>query len=402
MITVDEARSCILDALEALPAEEISLTQATGRVLAEDVVSRVTKPPVAVSAMDGYAVRAAETGTIPAVLDVVGTAPAGHAIQRPLGPGEAVRIFTGGAVPEGADAVVIQENTEREGAKVTILGSAGEGLHVRPAGLDFARGDPAGLAGRLLGPREIGLIASMNCLWLKVTRRPRIAIMGTGDELVMPGEVPRPDQIVSSNSLMLAALVAEAGGEAVSLGIAADDESAIRDMIRRSARCDMLVVTGGMSVGEHDLVRKVMAEEGMALDFWKVAMRPGKPLAFGVLDTLPVLGFPGNPVSTLVCGHLFLRPAIHLMLGLKDGGTKEEAAILATGLPANDERQDYLRAALTRDVGGNLLADPFARQDSSMMAVLSRASCLIVRPAHACALKAGERVRVIRLNPLDT
>ena len=402
MITVDEARSRILGALETLPAEEVSLTQATGRVLADDVVSRVTKPPVAVSAMDGYAVRAADTGTVPAVLDVVGRAPAGHALQRPLDPGEAVRIFTGGAVPEGADAVVIQENTEREGAKVTILAPVREGLHVRPAGLDFARGDPAGLAGRRLGPREIGLIASMNCLWLKVARRPRIAIMGTGDELVMPGEVPRSDQIVSSNSLMLAALVAEAGGEAVNLGIAADDERAIRDMIRRSARCDMLVVTGGMSVGEHDLVRKVMSEEGMALDFWKVAMRPGKPLGFGVLGTLPVLGFPGNPVSTLVCGHIFLRRAIHLMLGLRDGGTTEESAILAAGLSANDERQDYLRATLSRDPGGNLLADPFARQDSSMMAVLSRASCLIVRPAHACALEAGERVRVIRLDLLDT
>ncbi len=398
MITVDEARSRILAALAVLPAEDLALPQAAGRVLAQDVLSKVTKPPVAVSSMDGYALRSADAGTAPAVLDVVGEVPAGHPLERSLGPGEAARIFTGGALPRGADAVVIQENAARDGARVTLLVPAGQGAHVRPAGLDFARGAPAGLAGRRLGPREIGLIAAMNCLWLKVTRRPRVAIMGTGDELVMPGEEPGAGRIVSSNSLVLAALVACAGGEPVMLGLAADDEAAIRGMVRRSSRCDMLVVTGGMSVGDHDLVRKVMAQEGMALEFWKVAMRPGKPLAFGLLDGLPVLGFPGNPVSTLVCGHLFLRPAIDRMLGLEESLAGEETARLATGLPANDDRQDYLRAALTRNGDGELVAEPFPRQDSSMLAVLSKASCLVVRPPHAAPVDAGCRVPIIRLD----
>ena len=401
MITVDEARTRIFAALGRLPAEQVSLPQAAGRVLAEDIVSRVTKPPVAVSSMDGYAVRAADTRTVPAVLEIIGEAPAGHALDVSLDAGQAVRIFTGGKVPDGADCVVIQENTRRDGAEVTILSSSREGRHVRPAGLDFSRGEPGGLGGRRLGPREVGLAASMNCLWVKVTRRPRIAIMGTGDELVMPGEMPRADQIIGSNSLVLAALVAEAGGEAVNLGIAPDDEHAIRDVVRRSAHCDMLVVSGGMSVGEHDLVRKVMTDEGMALDFWKVAMRPGKPLAFGMLGALPVLGLPGNPVSTMVCGHLFLRPAIHRMLGRTDGGVGEDMAVAAAALAANDERQDYLRAKLSRDTRGILLAEPFPRQDSSMVSVLSRSSCLIVRPPHAPAAEAGERVRIIRLSSCD-
>ena len=398
MISVDEAGTRIRRNLARVPFEEVTLSQSAGRVLAVDVVSAVTKPPAAVSSMDGYAVRAADVSTVPTTLDVVGEAPAGHALTGTIGPGETVRIFTGGVLPAGADSVVIQEYTVRDGSRVTVQESVHEGRFVRQRGLDFARGDAAGLAGRLLGPREIGLIASMNASWVQIARRPRIAIMGTGDELVRPGDVPRPDQVVSSNSLVLGALVTQAGGEAVNLGIARDNRQSILDCLRHAAGSDMLVVTGGMSVGEHDLVRTVMEDQGMDLDFWKVAMRPGKPLAFGLLGSMPVLGFPGNPVSTLVCGHLFLRPAIHTMLGRVDGDTGKETAITTTDLAANDERQDYLRATHARNPSGQLEATAFDRQDSSMVAVLASASCFIVRAPHAPAVPAGGQVAVIRLD----
>ena len=398
MISVDEAGARIRRNLARVPFEEVTLSQSAGRVLAVDVVSAVTKPPAAVSSMDGYAVRAVDVSTVPTTLVIVGEAPAGHALTGTIGPGEAVRIFTGGVLPAGADSVVIQENTVRDGSRVTVQESVHEGRFVRPQGLDFAQGDAAGLVGRLLGPREIGLIASMNASWVQVARRPRIAIMGTGDELVRPGDIPRPDQVVSSNSLVLGALVTQAGGEAVNLGIARDNRQSILECLRHAAGSDMLVVTGGMSVGEHDLVRKVMDEQGMDLDFWKVAMRPGKPLAFGLLGSMPVLGFPGNPVSTLVCGHLFLRPAIHAMLGRVDGDTGTETAITTTDLTANDERQDYLRAILARNAAGQLEATAFDRQDSSMVAVLASASCFIIRPPHAPAVPAGGQVSIMRVD----
>ncbi|MDE0045324.1 MAG: molybdopterin molybdotransferase MoeA [bacterium] len=398
MISVDEAGARIRRNLARVPFEEVTLSQSAGRVLAVDVVSAVTKPPAAVSSMDGYAVRAVDVSTVPTTLDIVGEAPAGHALTGTIGPGEAVRIFTGGVLPVGADSVVIQENTVRDGSRVIVQESVHEGRFVRQRGLDFAQGDAAGLAGRLLGPREIGLIASMNASWVQVARRPRIAIMGTGDELVRPGDVPRSDQVVSSNSLVLGALVTQAGGEAVSLGIARDNRQSILDCLRHAAGSDMLVVTGGMSVGEHDLVRKVMEDQGMDLDFWKVAMRPGKPLAFGLLGSMPVLGFPGNPVSTLVCGHLFLRPAIHTMLGRVDGDIGKEPAITTTDLAANDERQDYLRATHTRNASGQIDVTAFDRQDSSMVAVLASASCFIIRAPHAPAVPAGGQVTILRLD----
>ncbi len=398
MIRVDEAGARIRRHLARLPFEEVALSQAAGRVLAVDVVSKVTKPSAAVSSMDGYAVRAVDTAAAPTTLDIVGEAAAGHALSGSIGPGEAVRIFTGGVLPGGADSVVIQENAVRDGSRVTVRESVPEGRFVRQRGLDFAEGDAAGLAGRLLGPREIGLIASMNASWVQVARRPRIAIMGTGDELVRPGDVPRSDQVVSSNSLVLGALVTQAGGEAINLGIARDNRQSILDCLRRAAGSDILVVTGGMSVGEHDLVRRVMDEQGMDLDFWKVAMRPGKPLAFGLLNSMPVLGLPGNPVSTLVCGHLFLRPAMHVMLGRVDSDTGEETAITTTDLAANDERQDYLRATQVRGASGRLEVTAFDRQDSSMVAVLASASCFIIRAPHAPAVAAGGHVTVLRLD----
>ncbi|MBN34150.1 MAG: molybdopterin molybdenumtransferase MoeA [Rhodospirillaceae bacterium] len=396
MIPVDEARQRILGGVNRLAAEQVAISEAAGRVLAQSVVSRITKPPHPVSAMDGYAVRAADVAAVPATLDVVGEAPAGGSYDKALEPGQAVRIFTGGPVPNGADTIIIQENTTRDSAVVTVQKSAAEGTYVRRKGLDFAEGDAGPQAGCLLGPREIGLIAAMNVPWLKVTRRPRIAILGTGDEIVMPGEPLGLNQIVSSNSLSLAAIARDAGAEPINLGIAPDNEDALRSMVSGAKRADMLVVTGGMSVGEHDLVRKVLADEGLDLDFWKIAMRPGKPLAFGVLGDTPMLGFPGNPVSTMVCGHLFLRACIGKMLGLPpDDG--EETATLGADLGANDERQDYMRASLDRDAQGHLVATPFNRQDSSMLATLALSSCLIIRPPHAEPARSGDLVSVIRL-----
>jgi len=397
MIPVEDARQRILAGFSALPAEQVAISDAAGRVLAQDVVSRITKPPHPVSAMDGYAVRAADVSVVPATLRVVGEAPAGGAHDGTLQSGEAVRIFTGGPVPAGADTVVIQENTQRDGDQVIVTVSAEEGHYVRRMGLDFSEGDPGPRAGCVLGPREIGLIAAMNVPWLKVTRKPRVAILGTGDEIVMPGEPLGPNQIISSNSLALAAIIRDAGGDSVSLGIAPDDPDELRAMVKGAGRADLLVVTGGMSVGEHDLVRTVLAEEGLDLDFWKIAMRPGKPLAYGTLGDTPMLGFPGNPVSTLVCGHLFLRPAIAAMLGRTSPVDESERAVLGADLGENDERQDYMRATLTRDDQGQPVATPFSRQDSSMLATLAEASCLIVRPPFSPAASAGERVEIVRL-----
>lgn len=397
MIPVDEARSRILRSFARLPAEQIAISEAAGRILAETVVSRVTKPPRAVSAMDGYAVRAADVAAAPVELDVVGEAPAGGAHDADLLPGQAVRIFTGGPLPPGADSIVIQENAARDGDRVWVEAAVDEGRYVRRQGLDFSEGDPGPRAGQRLGPREIGLIAAMNIPWIKVTRRPRIAIVGTGDEIVMPGEPLGPNRIVSSNSLALTAMAEDAGGVATNLGIARDDETALRDIVRGAARADLLVVTGGMSVGERDLVRDVLAGEGLELDFWKIAMRPGKPLAFGSLGPTPMLGFPGNPVSALVCGLLFLRPVIAAMLGETDPADGRDAAVLGVDLSGNDERRDYLRATLKRGSDGAPVACPLPRQDSSMLAALAAAACLIVRPPHAPPAKAGDTVEIVRL-----
>jgi len=397
MIPVAQARQRILDGFAPLPAEQVAISQADGRVLAADVNARVTKPPQDVSAMDGYAVHAADVASVPVDLSVVGEAPAGGAYGKALERGQAVRIFTGGPLPEGADAIVIQENTQRDGDRVTVTDSVASGRFVRRKGLDFAIGDIGCEAGTRLGARQIGLIAAMNVPWVMVTRRPRIAILGTGDEIVNPGDPLGPNQIISSNSLALAAIVREAGAEALNLGIATDNEASLRRMIAGARQADLLVVSGGMSVGEHDLVRHVLGDDGLELDFWKIAMRPGKPLTFGRLGETSMLGLPGNPVSTLVCGHLFLRPAIGRMLGLKTTEVGEENARLGSALKANDEREDYLRARLERDGDGNWVATPFKAQDSSMLSTLAQADALVVRVPHAPAAEAGDPCRIVRL-----
>jgi molybdopterin molybdotransferase len=401
MISVEEARRRLLAPLKRLSAEQVGLADALGRVLAEDLVSRRTQPPFAVSAMDGYAVRAADVAKVPARLRVVGSVPAGQAYPNPLRAGEAVRIFTGAPLPGAADAIVIQEDTTREGDVVIVQESAPVGHYVRPEGLDFRDGDIGLKAGRRLSARDIGLAAAMNRPWLMVQRQPRIAILPTGDEVVLPGDPVGPNQIVSSNGFALAALVRQAGGIPLMLPIAPDDADALRRLAEAAVGADLLVTTGGASVGEHDLVRDALGQSGLHLDFWKIAMRPGKPLMVGRYRETPMMGLPGNPVSSLVCGLLFLKPAIETMLGLDAAERAPRMAQLAVPLAANDRRQDYLRATLSRDVDGTLLVRPFDVQDSSMMSLLVKADCLVIRPPEAPPVKAGDSVPIIALRDDD-
>jgi molybdopterin molybdotransferase len=400
MISVAEALQRITGAFSPLPAEQVGLLDALGRVLAEDVVARVTQPPVAVSAMDGYAVRAADVAELPTTLRCVGEAPAGQAYEGLVGPGEAVRIFTGGPVPESADTVVLQEDTEADGDRVTVLRGAPEGSFIRHAGLDFKEGDVGLTSGRRLTARDIGLAAAMNVPWLRVRRRPRVAILATGNELVETGGRVGPNQIISSNSPALAAFVAAQGGTPVDLGIARDTKHALQAAAKGARGADLLVTTGGVSVGEHDLVQSALEEIGLKVDLWKVAMRPGKPLMFGRLNGLPVLGFPGNPVSALVCAIVYLGPAIEAMLGFERREEPTTTALLACDLGENDLRQDYLRARLSFNGDGELRVTPFTRQDSAMLSHLAHADCLVVRPPFAKAAKAGTRVQIIPLPTL--
>ncbi len=397
MISVDEARQRISGAVQPLDTEVVGLTDALGRVLARDVAARLTQPPAAVSAMDGYAVRAADVASVPATLTCVGEVPAGQSFDREVGPGETVRIFTGAPVPAGADAIVIQEDAGQEGDVVTVREGVASGTYVRPAGLDFTEGDVLIRKGATLTPRQVGLAAAMDVPWLTVRRRPRVAILATGDEIVMPGEPRSGTQIVSSNGLALAAFVDANGGTPTNMGIAPDNADALKALASSAAGADLVVTTGGASVGKHDLIRSALGDIGLELDFWRIAMRPGKPLLFGHLGQTPVLGLPGNPVSSLVCALIFLAPLIDALLGRN----REDAtapARLGADLTANDQRQDYLRATLEHQAGELPLATPFGRQDSSMLSLLAQSQCLIVRPAHDPARSAGETVSVL---PLD-
>ena len=395
MISVEQAIERIVAAFEPLAPEQVSIAAAHGRVLAEAAVSRRTQPPVAVSAMDGYAVIAADVAEVPVTLDVAGYVPAGDAHEGTLQPGQAARIFTGAPVPDGADAIVMQENTEASDTQVTVKESVGAGQFIRPAGLDFRAGDVGLQAGQVLSARDIGFSAAMNIPWLMVRRRPRIAILATGNEVVMPGDAIGDNQIVSSNSLALSATISALGGEPLLLGIAPDDPEALRSMVAGARGADLLVTTGGVSVGEHDLVRSVLGEEGLELDFWQIAMRPGKPLMFGKIAETPVIGLPGNPVSTLVCAMIFIKPAMQTMLGADASRETTLTARLGSAVRENDHRQDYLRAQLSYDGGDPPEATPFSQQDSSMMARLAQADCLIVRPPGAPALEKGASVDVI-------
>src|SRR6266581_3231096 len=376
MISVEEALGRLLAPLEKLPPEQVSTAEGIGRVLAEDVAARRTQPPFAVSAMDGYAVRAADLGRIPVSLHIVAEIPAGAGFGGTLGAGEAARIFTGAPLPDGADTIIIQEDTERRGDQVEIREGAAKGRYVRRAGLDFAEGEVLLVAGRRLTPRDIGLAAAMNRPWLFVHRRPRVAILSTGDEIVMPGDPIGPHQIVSSNALALAAFVTACGGVPILVGNAPDDPDALRRIAAGAKGVDLFVTTGGVSVGEHDLVRDVLSADGLSIDFWEIAMRPGKPLMVGRYRGTPMLGLPGNPVSTLVCSLLFLRPAIDRFGGISPSAESTPTARLGVALAKNDRRQDYLRSRLARAADGMFEVFPFEVQDSSMMALLAAADCL--------------------------
>ena len=398
LLPVAEAQQRILDAVSPLPAEQISLAEGLGRVLARNVASRRDQPPMAMSAMDGYAVRAVDVATLPATLKVVGYAPAGHAFDGSVGAGEAVRIFTGAPVPEGADTIVIQENTEQSDEVVRVIdGTAPVGRYIRPAGLDFATGDVLLPSGKVLTARDVGLSAAMNVPWLNVHRKPRISILATGDEIVMPGDPIGRDQIVSSNALSLAAFITAQGGTPLDLGIAPDEEDGLRALAAGARGSDILVTTGGASVGDHDLVQSVLGDIGLEVDFWRIAMRPGKPLMFGRIDGTFLIGLPGNPVSSLVCAIIFLAPAIRKMLGMDNLLPETGTARLGTDLPENDEREDYLRASLSRDDKGDIVATPYGKQDSSMFATIARADALVIRKPFAPALKAGSAVEFIAL-----
>jgi molybdopterin molybdotransferase len=394
LLPVDEAVARLLAGVRPTEAERVPLAESAGRALAEDLAAKRTQPPFPASAMDGYAVRTADAGA-GATLRVVGESRAGERFSGAVGAGEAVRIFTGAPVPEGADAILIQEDAERSGETIRVTEGVATGRFVRRAGLDFEAGQVLLRSGRVLDARAVALAAAMDHADVPVRRRPRVAILSNGDELVLPGAEAGPDQIVSSNGVGLSAFVGEIGGEPQDLGIAPDCREAIAASVRRAAGADVLVAVGGASVGDHDLVQAALADAGMELDFWKIAMRPGKPLMVGRLGEMRVLGLPGNPVSALVCAHVFLKPLIRAMLGLP----RDEAvttARLGAPMGANDNRQDYVRARLSI-VDGERVATPFPLQDSSMLATLAAADALIVRPVGAPPVEAGDRAPVLLL-----
>ncbi len=398
MISVEEALARITGAFMPLPTEQVGLENALGRVLAADISARLSQPPSDVSAMDGYAVRAEDVAALPIQLRCIGEAPAGHAYAGHVSRGEALRIFTGAPVPEGADTIVIQEDTERDDDTVTVRDAGPPGRFIRPAGLDFQEGQVLLKAGHRLTARDVGLAAAMDVPWLSVRRRPRVAILATGDEVVMPGDPRGPNQVVSSNSHALAAFVTANGGLPINLGIALDDADSLRTMAASARGADVLVTTGGASVGDHDLVRQVLGKVGLEIDFWRIAMRPGKPVIFGRIGETAMLGLPGNPVSTVVCATVYLRPALETLLGLDATERSETRARLGRDLPENDRRQDYLRSALERADDGALVATPFERQDSSMLSLLASAKCLVVRPPFAPPAQTGEMVEILTLS----
>lgn len=398
LMPVADALDAVLAGAEPLAEELVALDAAFHRVLARDLASRRTQPPEPMSAMDGYAVRAA-SATLHARLRVIGEVAAGRPFPQAAGDGEAVRIFTGGVIPAGADAVVIQEDTAREGDTVIINEAATPGRNIRPAGIDFNEGAVLLRAGTRLTDRDLSLAAGMNYPEIAVRRRPRVALLATGDELVMPGQTPGPGQIVYSNGYALRALARAEGADVIDLGIAADTIHATTDGIRRArdAGADILITTGGASVGDHDLVKQSLDSEGVEMAFWKIAMRPGKPMMHGRLGAMRVIGLPGNPVSSYVCALLFLSPLIRALSGRRDVRHEPAQAVLGRDLAANDHREDYLRALVSVDEAGRLIATPVTRQDSSLLGNLSAADALLIRAPFAPAASAGSPCRIIRL-----
>ena len=398
LMPVGEALQRVLADAKSLPAEAVLLHHALGRVLAEDVIALRTQPPAAVSAMDGYAVRASDVAQAPVRLKVIGEVAAGHPFAGKVGPGEAARIFTGGIMPEGSDTVVIQELTTPDSSGVVVQKPTTARRNVRAEGIDFTQRQILLRKGRRLTDRDLMLAAAMNHPSVSVHRRPRVAVLGTGDELVPPGGMPKPGQIVYSNGFAIAALVRGNGGEVHDLGIARDRIEDIIAAVRRAREwdADILVTSGGASVGEHDLVQRALAAEGLELSFWRVALRPGRPMMHGRLDTMQVLGVPGNPASAYVCAFLFLVPLIRKLAGRADVEHLPQSARLGGDLPANDERADYLRATLQEGAKGPV-ATPLPAQDSSLMAPLAKADCLLIREPCAPTAAAGSECVILKL-----
>lgn len=398
-LPVDAALARVLDGVGSLAAETLPLAAAHGRTLARDLVARRTQPPADMSAMDGYAVRAADTAD-PNGMRLVGESAAGRAFNGALNPGETVRIFTGAPVPMGADAVILQENVTVVGDIVHPNETVLTGENIRTKGLDFAAGRVALGAGVRLGPAELALAAAMNHAELPVSRRPRVALLASGDELVPPGTEPGPAQIIACNSFAVGALARAAGAEILDLGLFPDDLASIERGIgaARDLKADVLVTLGGASVGDHDLLRPALTRQGMRLDFWKIAMRPGKPLIHGALGEMRILGLPGNPVAAYVCALVFLVPLLRALQGDPAAGAdRTEVVVAGANLPANKGRRDYMRATLTTDATGRLVATPEPLQDSSLLTELQRAQALLIREPGAPALSVGDPCRILRL-----
>lgn len=397
MLSVAEAQAKVVDGLKALASEDVPLAAAHRRVLATDVTANRTQPPADVSAMDGYAVRHQDVATLPASLKLIGSVAAGATFHGNVGKGEAVRIFTGAPVPKGATTIVIQENTKADGDVVNVVdGVAPAGRHIRRAGLDFKTGDALLKRGHRMSARDIALAAAMNHATVPCVRAPRVALLATGDELVMPGSPLSGAQIVGASSFGLAANILNWGGAVRDLGIARDDVDDLRSKAAMADGCDVFVTMGGASVGEHDLIQSALQPELM-VSFWKIAMRPGKPLIFGRYAGIPFLGLPGNPVSAMVCALLFLKPMLFRLLGASETPWRTSIATLTSAVGENDNRQDYVRCALTRDETGALFAEPFPVQDSSMLRPLAAADGLIVRAIADPARASGESVSVLHL-----
>ncbi len=397
-LSVEDALEQVTAGITPLDAEPVAIEAAHGRVLAQDISARITHPPFDSSSMDGYAVLASDVAELPRNLRVIGEAGAGHAFDGEVKAGQALRIFTGAPLPKGADTVVIQENTDRQGEEVTVRECGARGDFIRPTGMDFKEGDVLLRAGRRLTARDVTLAVSTNNAKVPVRRRPRVAILSTGDELVPPGETPRPDQIISSNGYGIAAIAERAGGEAILSGIAKDTLESLGDMIESTREADILVTIGGASVGEHDLVQKALEAHGLSLNFWKIAMRPGKPLMFGQMAGQRVLGVPGNSVSALLCARLFLVPMIARLLGQTAEASMPLSGELDCDIEANGPRQHYMRATSMPRPGSLPLVAPVKDQDSSLLALLAAADCLIIRPPNAPAATKGERVTVMALD----
>jgi molybdopterin molybdotransferase len=397
LLPVEEALARILKGVKPLASESVDLDKACGRVLANDVKAKRNQPPFPASAMDGFAVLHEDVAVLPTELKIIGTSAAGHGFKGHVKPGSAVRILTGAPLPKGADTVVIQENTTRDGNQLRIIEATPKGKNIRRAGLDFAKGDLLVPKGTKLSPRDIGLLAAGNNASVPSYRRPTVVLFTTGDELVLPGQRPRADQIVSSNSHALTAMVEQFGADVVNLGIVRDDLKATKTAIKKGLGSDVLLTTGGASVGDHDYVQEAFKACGVKIDFWKIALRPGKPFMYGRKGRTHVMGLPGNPVSALVTARIFLKPLLQVMMGLL-AEEAEVTAILSHPLPRNDQRQDYLRATMTVAPDGRRTVTPFSAQDSSMQRTLQSSQALIIRPPNAPEAPKSSSVPVLLLD----